>query len=286
MRACFHRTATRVNVQSVGRLCDAPPPQYPPAVQPALTSPDPPVFRPSDPRVAFIVASALVVAALTTIPDARGMLLALVFASVWLIVTEGVAKTARVIRGLLPFAVVIVALNALLVPGQPLTLFGLRIASREGFQDGIFFALRLAVMLVATAAFLASSSPESMARGAYDMLRRLSKSAASRAALFVFLSMSFVPLFVDELERIRVAQGFRGGDFSGSMRRRAETVRAWLVPLLVSAVHRSGELAKTVELRGIRERLVYTIESPKLYAADLVLATAALVVLVFASAWS
>ncbi len=256
-------------------------------MHPAPTRPDPPVFRPSDPRVAFIVASALVVAALTTIPDARGMLLALVFACVWLTVTEGVAKTARVIRGLLPFAVVIVVLNAVLVPGDPLlTIFGRRVTSQKGFQDGVFFALRLAVMLVATAAFLASSSPESMARGAYDMLRRLSKSAASRAALFVFLSMSFVPLFADELERIRVAQGFRGGDFSGSMRRRAETVRAWLVPLLVSAVHRSGELAKTVELRGIRERLVTTIESPKLYAADLVLATAALVVLVFASAWS
>jgi energy-coupling factor transporter transmembrane protein EcfT len=141
-------------------------------------------------------------------------------------------------------------------------------------------------MLVATAAFLASSSPESMARGAYDMLRRLSKSAASRAALFVFLSMSFVPLFAGELERIRIAQGFRGGDFKGGMTRRADTVRSWLVPLLISAVHRSGELAKTVELRHIRERLVHTIDSPKMRAADLVLATMALVVVAFASVWS
>lgn len=234
------------------------------------------------------MAAALVIAALATVPDARGLVLALVFACTWhLAVTRRVRATARVVRRMLPFALMIMLINAVLVPGEPLLLIaGRRVMSWEGFDDGVFFALRLAVMLMATAAFLASSSPESMARGAYDMLRRLSKTVASRAALFVFLSMSFVPLFAGELERIRIAQGFRGGDFKGGMARRADTARSWLVPLLISAVHRSGELAKTVELRRIRERLVHTIESPKMRAADLVLATMTLVVVAFASVWS
>jgi len=233
------------------------------------------------------VAAAIVLAALATIPDSRGMLLALVFACTWhLAVTRRARDTLRVLRRVLPFALIVIAINTVLVPGEPLlSIAGRRIFSQEGFDDGVFFALRLSVMLVSTAAFLASASPESMARGAYDMLRRFSKAAASHAALFVFLSMSFVPLFARELERIRIAQGFRGGDFKGGISRRADTVRPWLVPLLMSAVHRSGELAKTVELRRIRERLVYTIESPKLRGADLVLATMALVVVAFASVW-
>ena len=74
-----------------------------------------------------------------------------------------------------------------------------------------------------------------------------------------------------------------GGDLSGGVWRRAETVRAWLVPLLVSAVHRSGQLAMAVEMRHIRERLVRTIEAPKLRVADAILALAAGAVVVAAS---
>jgi energy-coupling factor transport system permease protein len=253
-----------------------------------MPDPAPPSFRPSDPRIAFLVAAAVVAASLATIPDARGMLLAFVFTTTWhLAVTRRLRATARVLRRLVPLMLVVFVINAVLVPGEPLlVVLGRRIVSWEGFENGVFFALRLAVMLMAVAAFVASSSPDSMARGAYDMLRRISGAAASRAALFVFLAMSFVPLFAGELERIRIAQAFRGGDFTGGVTRRADTVRTWLVPLLISAVHRSGELAKTVELRRIRERLVHTIEPPRMRAADLVLATMALVVVAFASVWA
>ena len=291
MPACFHRDAKRVNEQSrPARLGCAPrrTRSILATVPSPIPSPTPPPFRPSDPRVAFLVAAAVVVAALVTIPDSRGMLLALVFACTWhLAVTRRVRDTLHLLRRVLPFALLIVVINSVLVPGEPLLVIaGRRVTTWEGFDDGVFFALRLAVMLVVVAAFVASSSPEAMARGAYDMLRRVSTRAASRTALFVFLSMSFVPLFGAELERIRIAQGFRGGDFKGGMRRRADTVRTWLVPLLISAVHRSGELTKTVELRRIRERLVHTIDSPQMRAADLVLATMALVVVAFASVWS
>jgi len=239
-------------------------------------------LRPRDPRVAFVAATVLVAASLVTIHDSRAMLGALVFACVWHLVATGSAgATAKSLARVLPFAIVIVVLNAVLAPGSALVaLAGRRVVSREGLEDGVFFALRLGVMLMAVAAFLATSSPESMARGAYDVLRRFSRRIASQVALFVFLSMGFVPLIGDEFDRIRVAQAFRGGDFSGSLWRRAETARAWMVPLLVSAIHRSGELAKTVEVRGIRDRLVHTIEAPRAGLADvlLLLATVAMAV--------
>jgi energy-coupling factor transport system permease protein len=185
-----------------------------------------------------------------------------------------------------PFALVIVALNAVLVPGEPMvTLGGHRVASREGFHDGIFFALRLAVMLMAVSVLIAGTAPESLAAGVHDLVRRVSPRAARRVALFVFLSMGFVPLFVDEIARIRMAQSFRGGDFSGGVLRRAGSVRAWLVPLVMSAVHRSGQLALAVELRQIPSRLVRTIEVPRTRAADAVLLLAA-TVLVIAASWS
>lgn len=243
----------------------------------------PPRLRPCDPRTAFLAAVLVVAASLVSIRETRSMAATLAFVCVWHVVATGRwSATGRNLARVVPFALVIVGLNAVLAPGQALvSVAGHRVVSREGLEDGVFFALRLAVMLMAVSAFLASAEPEAMARGAYDVLRRFSHRAASRAALFVFLSMGFVPLVADEFHRIRTAQSFRGGGFSGSIWRRAEIARAWLVPLLFSAVHRSGQLAMTVDLRDIRERLVRTIEPSRLRAADMILlATAAAVVVV------
>jgi energy-coupling factor transport system permease protein len=93
--------------------------------------------------------------------------------------------------------------------------------------------------------------------------------------------MGFVPLFVDEIQRVRVAQSFRGGNLRGGMLQRAGSLRMWLVPVLMSAVRRSGELALAVELRDTRHRLVDSIPAPRARAIDiawLVLVIAAVVV--------
>src|SRR6188508_906729 len=100
--------------------------------------------------------------------------------------------------------------------------------------------------------------------------RRVSPALASRVAFFMFLSIGFVPLFADEIQRVRVAQSFRGGELKGSMLRRAGALRMWLVPVLMSAVRRSGELALAVELRDIRHRLVASIPPPRMRIVDLV----------------
>jgi energy-coupling factor transport system permease protein len=239
-------------------------------------------FRPHDPRVALFVAGLWVAASLLTIGDPTSMLAAAAFVCAWhLATTRRLGVTARSLGRVVPFALIVVALNAVLVPGEPLlSVAGRRVVSRQGLDDGVFFALRLGVMLMAASAFLATAGPEATARGMYDLVRRVSRDAAARVALFAFLSMSFVPLVADEFQRIRVAQSFRGGDFSGGLLRRAQSVRAWLVPLLVSSIQRSGRLAMAVELREIRERLPRTIEPPHMHVADALLAVATVVAVV------
>jgi len=243
--------------------------------------------RPSDPRVILGSVLLVVVAAAATIRTTPAMLAVLAFVCGWhALATARPGSTVRALGHVVPFALVIVALNTVLVPGEPIaTLGGHRVASREGLHDGIFFALRLAVMLMAVSVLISGTAPESLARGVHDLVRRISPRAAEKVALFVFLSMGFVPLFIDEIARIRVAQSFRGGEFSGGFVRRAGSVRAWLVPVLMSAVHRSGQLALAVELRQIPARLVRTIEVPRARAADAVLLLAT-VVLVVAASWS
>ena len=241
--------------------------------------------RSADPRALLVSVLLVVVAATATVRTIPAMAGMLVFVCAWhLRFAAGPAATARALGRLVPFALVIVVLNAVLVPGEALLeVAGRRVVSREGLLDGVFFALRLAVMLMAVSLLVRGASPESLACGTHDLLRRVSARAAARVAFFVFLAMGFVPLFADEVQRIRTAQSFRGGDFSGGVWRRVGSARAWLVPLVVSAVHRSGQLALAVELRHVRERLVPSLDVPRARAADAVLFLATVVVVVGAS---
>jgi energy-coupling factor transporter transmembrane protein EcfT len=240
---------------------------------------------PHDPRAVLFAVTLLVLGALVSIRGAREMGATLAFVCAWHTWTTGsIGASARSLARVVPFALLIVVLNAMLVPGEPIvSLAGRRLASREGAADGVFFALRLGVMLMSVSALLAAVDPECMARGVHDLLRRFSRRVAASVAFFTFVSMGFAPLVAAEFQRIRVAQAFRGGDFSGSLWRRAESARAWLVPLLTSAIHRSGQVAMAVELRHVRERLVHTIDPPRTRAADWVLVAAAIVVVALAS---
>ena len=65
----------------------------------------------------------------------------------------------------------------------------------------------------------------------------------------MFLSFGFLPLFADELERVRLAQRFRGGGLEGGFGRKLRGVRLLLVPLFVSAFRRADELAFAMESR-------------------------------------
>jgi len=262
---------------------------YPPTViigthTNALPSPLSPI-RPADPRAILVSVLLIVIAATATIRTATSMLAVLVFVCAWhTLATARASATARALGRAVPFAIVIVVLNAVLVAGEPvLTLGGRRVASREGLQDGVFFSLRLAVMLMAVSVLVSGTTPEALARGTHDLVRRISVRAAGRIAFFVFLSMGFVPMFVDEIERVRVAQSFRGAGFSGGIVRRVGSARAWLVPLVLSAVHRSRQLALAVELRHIRERLIPTIAAPHARAVDAVLLVSTFAVLIAAS---
>lgn len=228
--------------------------------------------RSADPRTLLVSVLLVIVASVATVRTLPAMLYLFFFVVLWFAATARRAGAVfGVLRRILPFAALIIVLNALLVPGESLfAIAGRRIGSIEGARDGFYFALRLGVMLMSMSLLLAGTNPESLARGIHDLLRRVSPSLADRVAFFTFLSMGFVPLFADEIRRVRVAQSFRGGDLKGGMLHRAGSLRMWLVPVLMSAVRRSGELALAVELRDIRPRLVASIPAPRMRAIDVV----------------
>lgn len=174
------------------------------------------------------------------------------------------AKLARVplkimLRGLRPLTFIIALTFILHVfttrGGVTLWQLGwLRIDS-YGVAQGIFLALRLMLLVVATSLLTLTTSPIALTDGLERILSPGSKLGlpAHELAMMMTIALRFIPTLIDEADKIMRAQLARGADFeSGGLVKRAKNLLPLLVPLFVSAFRRADELAMAMEARAYR----------------------------------
>jgi energy-coupling factor transporter transmembrane protein EcfT len=256
-----------------------------------------------DARVSLAVFTAIGLCALFVLDSSRAMIGLLVYlGAMYAALGAGPASTrhnpgrpvavartfARHLYRLGPAVVLIVVLNGALVPGEAVLSVGAKtVMTREGTAAGLFFSLRLLVLYASMLLFFAFTPPVKFAQGIYALVRPFSRRLANHAAFYGFLVLSFLPLFTDELERIRQAQSFRGASLkAGGLAGRAAAARSMVVPLMLSAIHRSGQLAAVVELRGLRDRVGSALPPDRPGKSDAVLAATTTVVLATIALWS
>ena len=69
-------------------------------------------------------------------------------------------------------------------------------------------------------------------------------------ALMMSIALRFIPILVEETDKIMKAQTARGADFeSGNVIQRIRNMLPILVPLFVSAIRRANELALAMDAR-------------------------------------
>ena len=127
---------------------------------------------------------------------------------------------------------------------------------------GAFFTARLAAAIVAATLLTLTTAPMEITSGLarfFSPLRRFGFPAGDMA-LMLSIALRFIPVLLDEAERLRKAQLARGADFSGSFLRRSKNLVPLLVPLLVAACGRADRLALAMESRcyasGPNERTI------------------------------
>jgi len=70
--------------------------------------------------------------------------------------------------------------------------------------------------------------------------------------MMVSIALRFIPVLVEEAERLHKAQLARGADFGGNPLRRVRNLLPLLVPLFLSAFARADRLALAMESRCYR----------------------------------
>ena len=79
--------------------------------------------------------------------------------------------------------------------------------------------------------------------------------------------MRFIPILLEETDKIMKAQMARGADFeSGSLIQKAKNMIPLLVPLFISAFRRANDLAMAMEARGYHGGEGRTKMRPLVYA--------------------
>ena len=79
----------------------------------------------------------------------------------------------------------------------------------------------------------------------------LFRSPAQEFSLMMAISLRFIPVLLEEMEKIQLAQSARGAKFSqGSLKARGRAYLSVLIPLFHSAFERAERLAVAMDIRG------------------------------------
>ena len=113
-------------------------------------------------------------------------------------------------------------------------------------------ALRLVLLVMGSSLLTLTTTPVALTDGLESLLTplKLIRFPVHELALIMSIALRFIPILMDETDRIIRAQKARGADFeSGNLFRRAKAMLPVLVPLLVSAFRRADELSDAMDSR-------------------------------------
>ena len=130
----------------------------------------------------------------------------------------------------------------------------------DAFCQSAYIILRLILMIALTMVLTSTTKPMDMTYAFEWYLSPIKlikpwRYFAHEIAMTLSIALRFIPTLLDETERIMKAQASRGVDFNhGGVFKRFGAVIALIIPLFVSALERSEELANAMIVRGYDPR--------------------------------
>jgi energy-coupling factor transport system permease protein len=182
---------------------------------------------------------------------------ALLLVSALVLILMGRIPLKVVLRGLRPVLLILAftaVLNIFWTKGEiALVDWYLIEIYAEGLYAAAFIMVRISTLIIGTSMFLTyTTTPIALTDALEDLLSPLKKLRVPvhEFAMMMTIALRFIPLLMEETDKIMTAQKARGADFSsGSLIQRAKALIPVLIPLFVSAFNRAGDLATAMECR-------------------------------------
>lgn len=161
-----------------------------------------------------------------------------------------------------------VIFNLFLTPGEVLISVWKLTVTKEGLVLAASMAIRLTFLIIGSSVMTLTTTPNNLTDGLERGLRPLKyfRVPVHEVAMMMSIALRFIPILLEETDKIMKAQIARGADFeSGNILRRAKALVPLLVPLFISAFRRANDLAMAMEARCYRGGEGRTKMKPLIY---------------------
>ena len=216
---------------------------------------DSPIHR-LDPRVK-LAATFLFIIGIFCVDNFLGFGLAILMLA--LVVYKAKIPFSYLLRGLKAiFILLIFSVVMNLFPnrqGETLVSFWIITITDQGVYTAAFLGLRLILLVLGSSVMTLTTTPLELTDGIEKAMRPLKKIRVPvhEIAMMMSIALRFIPILLEETDKIMKAQQARGADFeSGNILQRAKSMVPILVPLFISAFRRADDLATAMEARCYR----------------------------------
>lgn len=205
-----------------------------------------------DPRVKFVGTLTYIISLFLIRGVAGWIFVTAVLAGLMFLSRVPLPYLIKSMRPILFILVITVIFNLLLTPGTIVWKFWIFQITKEGIRVAIQMALRLSYLVMGSSLMTLTTTPNALT----DAMERLFaflkvvKVPVHEISMMMSIALRFIPILMEEADKIKKAQMARGADFeSGSFIRRMKAMIPLLVPLFVSAFRRANDLAMAMEAR-------------------------------------
>ena len=174
----------------------------------------------------------------------------------------------RGMKAILFLLIFTVIFNLFLTPGQPLVSIWRLTITREGLETAAKMAIRLSFLIIGSSVMTLTTTPNNLTDGMESLMKPLRRLhvPVHEIAMMMSIALRFIPILLEETDKIMKAQMARGADFeSGNLIQKAKSLVPLLVPLFISAFRRASDLAMAMEARCYRGGEGRTKMKPLIY---------------------
>lgn len=208
-----------------------------------------------DPRVKLVATLAFIIS-LFIVNSFWGYLIAAVFLVVMIRLSHVPFKfMVRGMKAIVFLLVVAGVFNLFLTPGEVVVSFWKLKITKEGIKLALLMATRLCFLIIGSSIMTLTTTPNQLTDALEKLLGPLKKIhvPVHEIAMMMSIALRFIPILLEETDKIMKAQIARGADFeSGSLITKAKNLVPLLVPLFISAFRRANDLAMAMEARCYR----------------------------------
>lgn len=206
-----------------------------------------------DPRVKIFSTIIFIIAVFAAKGAAGFVLLTAGFLTVVFLTKIPVRYLLKGLKSILVLIVITAFFNFLFTPGEKIFWrMGVFVISDRGIVNTVVTTIRLGYLVMGASVMTLTTTPNRLTDGMEEAMKPLNRIhiPVHAIAMMMSIALRFIPILMEEADRIKMAQMARGADFeSGNMIKRAKSMIPLLIPLFVSAFRRADDLALAMEAR-------------------------------------